>query len=236
MPADLVPHEAIPALAASVTPEMVKVLRRIQREGFIVNNADLDPQTSAILHQLAERGLVDPGYAGSTHEPPYMWVSNGNGSRVLSYKTGIRAGPHYEILSPELADWLERQGAELWWTVDGDPLLTGKLTFPCPADELAAALRAINRPLLVQAKMGDEGAVGQSIEANKLDEVVGRLADTIHPIGQAQPVPWGGDRLFYLCWKGAPHEWLLTEDSETAEQMRAIEKATATDIARVKKE
>ena len=32
----------------------------------------------------------------------------------------IQAGRHYEIPSPELAKWLEEQGAENWWTVDGD--------------------------------------------------------------------------------------------------------------------
>jgi hypothetical protein len=236
MPADLVPHEAIPALAAGVTMEMLKVLRRIQHEGVILNSADLDQQTAAGLQKLAERGLVDPVYDGPTDRPPYMWVSNGNGSRVLSYKTGIRSGPYYEIPSTELAAWLEQQGIERWWNVDGDSLLTGSLTFPCPGDELAETLRAINRPLLIQAKKDDTGAVGQLIGADKLNEVVAYLADTIHVIGPAQAPPWGSDRLLYLCWKGSPDEWLLIEDSETTEQMRAEERATTTEIARVKKE
>jgi hypothetical protein len=46
----------------------------------------------------------------------------------------------------------------------------------------------------------------------------------------------GGDRLLYLCWKGTPNEWLLTEDSETAKEMQVHERATAVDAARVNKE
>ena len=192
--------------------------------------------TATILRQLTDLGLVDPGYEGDQVERPYLWVSNGNGSRVLSYKTGIRSVPHYEVSSTALAAWLERQGAERWWNVDGDPLLTGRLTFPCPADELAADLRKIDRPLLVQARMGDAAATGRSIGADEIDDVVGNLADSIHLIRSGQAPPWGGDRLFYLCWKGSPHEWMLTEDSETSEQMRGDDRATARETVRVEKE
>ncbi len=93
MPADLVPHEAIPALAGKVTPEMLQILQRIQREGFILNGDDVDQPTVATLRALADLGLVDTGYEGHPGDKPYMWLSNGNGSRVLSYKTGIRSGP-----------------------------------------------------------------------------------------------------------------------------------------------
>ena len=71
--------------------------------------------------------------------------------------SSIQEGPHYEIQSSELAAWLEQQGVDLWWNVDGDPLLTGRLTFPCPADELSAELRKLNRALLVQAPEGRFG-------------------------------------------------------------------------------
>src|SRR5262249_30037535 len=151
MPANLVPHAAIPDLASRVTPEMLKVLRHIQKADFIMNSGDLDPSTLGALRQLTELGIVDPGYEGDTSGSPYIWVANGNGSRVLAYKTGIRGGPHYELPSAELAAWLEERGPDRWWNVDGDPLLTGRLTFPCPARHLAAALRSIPRPLLIQA-------------------------------------------------------------------------------------
>ena len=47
--------------------------------------------------------------------------------------------PHYEIMSTELADWLDRQG-DHWWSVTGDWFLGGRISMPCPGDELAWAL------------------------------------------------------------------------------------------------
>jgi hypothetical protein len=228
MPAELVPNEAIPDLAARVnSPEMLRVLRRIQQTGSILNGSAVDQDTAAILKQLADLGLVDPGYAGPPTGPPYLWVSNGNGARVLSYLTGIRAGPHYEIPSSELAAWLEQQGEDRWWNVDGDPLLTGRMAFPCPADELAAELRKINRPLLIQAKKDDAGARGQVITKEKLHDLVDHFGENLPAFGAGQMPLWSGDRLLYLCWKGSPHEWLLVEDSETTERSKEDEAAKA---------
>jgi hypothetical protein len=234
MPADLVPHAAIPDLAARVSPEMLEVLRRIQKAEFIMNGEDVDARTMEALGRLADLGLVDPGYAGDERGSPYMWVSNANGSRVLGYRTGIRGGPYYEVPSVELAVWLEGQGRDRWWNVDGDPLLTGRLTFPCPGAHLAAELKKINRPLLVQARKGDAGARGQTIDAAKVGDVVGLLAENVHTTGQAPP--WANDRILHLCWKGSPHDWLLEEDSEATAQMQVEERAHGRDHAQVKKE
>jgi hypothetical protein len=224
MPAVLVPHAEIPDLAARVTPEMLKVLRRIQQADFILNGDTLDRETAALLEQLTQLGLVDPGYEGDPSGPPSIWVGNANGSRVLAYRTGIRGGPHYEIPAKELAAWIEDQGAHRWWNVDGDPLLTGRLTFPSVAPTLAAELRKIGRHLLVQAKKDDTAAAGQLIGKEKLDAVTERFADNLHPIEGEEMPPWSQDRVLYLCWKGSIHEWLLAEDSETTELMRAEEK------------
>ena len=132
--------------------------------------------------------------------------------------------------------WLEDQGKDRWWNVDGDPLLTGRLTFPCPASDLAAELRKIDRPLLVQAKKDDKDAKGQPVGEAKLDELVVHFSENLHdPRGGEMP-PWGGDRLFYLRWKGAPDEWLLEEDSETTEQMLSEERGQGSDAASVKRE
>lgn len=219
MPADLVPNAEIPELAGKVSPKMLEVLRRVQKSSYILNNTTLDRDTVAILGDLGKLGLVDIGYEGDRRDQPYMWLSNGNGARVLGFKTGIRGGPHYELSAGSLAAWIEAQGADRWWTVDGDPLLTGRLTFPCPGDELAAEFRKINRNLLVQAKKDDTAADGRGIEQEGLDALVGRLGDSISTTGNQPPPPSARDRILYLCWKGASDEWLLAEDSETSKQM-----------------
>ena len=221
MPAKLVPHAAIPDLAGRVSrPEVVKALQRIKKAGFILNDEGVDEETASVLRELTELGLVDPAYEGDTSRPPSMWVSNGNGSRVVEYLTGIRAGPFYEIPATELAAWLEEQGQDRWWNVDGDALLTGRMSFPCPARDLAEELRKIGRPLLLQGKRGDRTARGQLIGKAQLNGVVGHFADDLHVSGQGQLPPWSGDRLLYLCWKERPDAWLLVEDSETTEQFK----------------
>jgi hypothetical protein len=131
----------------------------------------------------------------------------------------IIQGPHYEIPARELAQWLEEHGGPSWWSVDGDPLLTGRLSFPCPVDELAAELRAIGKPLLIQAPAGDGNAPGKILTADEFNNVVSSLQDNVPNAGSC-PV-WGNDRILSLCWKGLPHEWLLLEDSVTAKQIEA---------------
>jgi hypothetical protein len=128
----------------------------------------------------------------------------------------IQSGPHYEIPSTELADWLEQQGADHWWMVDGDPLLTGRIPFPCPGDELSAELRKLNRSLLVQAPKGDTAAHGQPIDVAKLDSLASDYRG--NPLSARSSPERINDRFFYLCWKGSPYEWLLAEDSLTAKQ------------------
>jgi hypothetical protein len=236
MPADLVPNAAIPDLAARAnSPEMLAVLRRIQRAGFITNSRSLDHQTFDILQELATLGLVDQGDDTDTSGPSSLWTSNGNGLRVLNYLASIPVGPHYEIPSSELAAWLEEQGKDRWWNVDGDPLLTGRLTFPCPASDLAAELRKVNRPLLVQAKKEDTEAKGQPVAKSKLDQLVGHFAENLHVIREGELPPWSQDRLLYLRWQGSPQEWLLEEDSETTEQMVPEDQGRGGKAAEVKR-
>lgn len=122
----------------------------------------------------------------------------------------IRDKPHYEVPVSALAKWIERQGADRWWSVDGDPVLTGLIPFPCPGDDLAVEFRRIDRPLLVFDKSGNPKAVGQVIGEAKLDELVDRLGDDITT----------ANRLLYLSWKGSDGDWLLVEDRETTERTR----------------
>jgi hypothetical protein len=39
--------------------------------------------------------------------------------------------PYFRLPARELAAWIEQQGADTWWNVDGDSILTGRLSFPC---------------------------------------------------------------------------------------------------------
>ncbi len=131
----------------------------------------------------------------------------------------LRDEPHYRISSSELAAWLEAQGTERWWSVDGDPLLAGRLSFPCPADELADELRRINRTLLVRDLRKPRSGRGEQIVAHDLDGLATRLGDNVRT--NSTPPPWASDRLFWLCWEDRGDEWLLAEDEETTERSRA---------------
>lgn len=124
----------------------------------------------------------------------------------------ISKGPYFEIAAAELAAWLEAQGIDRWWNVDGDPLLTSRLSFPCPGDELAADVRTINRPLLIQARKDDASAKGQRIDRTNIDELTAFL------VGNSLDLR---DRVLCLCWKPSTISWLLIEDSDTTESNSA---------------
>jgi hypothetical protein len=215
---------------------MLEVLAYLQKAGFIQNSSELGPEIVEVLDHLANVGLVDPGYEGDVAQGrPSLWVRNGNGSRVLGYRTGIRSEPHYEIVSADLAVWLEEQGSDRWWNVDGDPLLTGRMTFPCPAHRLAAELRRINRPLFVRASKDDSEARGQPVGKGKLDQVVTSVSRKWFQVGPGLlPTP-PADRALRLCWTDSLFEWTLCEDSRMT-QMIAREEARARETAQVKKE
>jgi hypothetical protein len=125
----------------------------------------------------------------------------------------VAYGPHFELPSPELAKWLEQQGADSWWTVDGDPVLSGRLSFPCPGDELAEELRSINQPLLLAAKDDKVNPKGEVISASDLDRLVG-YTDGLPGFEEKNGER---ERWFFLCWKGA-EDWFLQEDRLTPRQ------------------
>ena len=97
----------------------------------------------------------------------------------------LRDEPHFKVAATQLADWLLKQGDDRWWSVDGDALLTGRLSFPAPGDELAAELRRIDRTLLVQDRRKEPTGQGQAITANDLDGLATRLGDNIEKGGPA---------------------------------------------------
>ena len=106
--------------------------------------------------------------------------------------------PHYTVTAQTLADWLESQ-PEKWWSVDGDPLLTSTVDFPCPSDELAPEIRRVGKNLLLQDKDPASQAHGELIPGNQLDS----LADT--SIRSRR-------RIFRLSWADSDVGWLLLED------------------------
>jgi hypothetical protein len=124
----------------------------------------------------------------------------------------LRDEPHYQIASSELADWLERQGTDIWWSVDGDPSLIWRISFSCPADVLAAELRRINRPLLVRDRSNAPTARGQQITAQELDTLVSRLGDDVQMTVPDPRPAWMDERELYLAWPDRGDEWMLIED------------------------
>ncbi len=73
MPADLMPKEAIAGIAAKgMAAELLRMLQRVGRERFIFNDVELDGKERAALEELADLGLVDPGYEGPPTEKPAM--------------------------------------------------------------------------------------------------------------------------------------------------------------------
>lgn len=134
-------------------------------------------------------------------------------------RMSLADSPHYELPSTELAAWIEQQGDDTWWCVDGDPDLTSLIPMPCRGEDLARELRHLNRLLLVQATPVAPDAAGQLIARDRLDMLVVRRGAGIHLKGPHRP--WMDNRELYLCWKGSAEEWLLCEDRETTEAERA---------------
>ena len=74
--------------------------------------------------------------------------------------------PRYEVSAEELAKWVEIQEDDCYWSVDSDPLLSHSVSFPCPGDELATALRKIGKPLLVFDTCGEAEGKGEIVKAD----------------------------------------------------------------------
>ena len=110
----------------------------------------------------------------------------------------VKEKPHYTLPAATLAQWIESQ-RDKWWFVDGDPLLTSIVDFPCPGDELAPAIRRIGKNLLLRDTRSDSRAKGEIVEANKLDEISDRNNKR-------------RKRMFLLSWVDSDVDWLLIED------------------------
>jgi hypothetical protein len=110
----------------------------------------------------------------------------------------MKAEPHYTLPAAALAEWIESQ-PDKWWAVDGDPLLTSVVDFPCPSDELVPVIRKEGKDLLVRDKTPGSTAHGESIGADKLTG----LADFTKR----------RHRMFLiLAWGDSDDGWVLRED------------------------
>jgi hypothetical protein len=118
--------------------------------------------------------------------------------------------PHAEVPASVLADWVEQQGLDRWWFVDDDPLLCDLMWLPGPGDELAKQLRRVGRPLLVGLPVGPAEVREPVRTAEELAPWVQRSRRYAYP-------KLYSERLLHLKWKDRPEEWLLVEDSPTAE-------------------
>ena len=110
----------------------------------------------------------------------------------------------FVISSQELADWLESQ-PDCWWVAGPDDLLVSKANFPCPSDELAAALRQVNKNIVIHTDKTIGIEDGRQISGRELP----LLADTQNR---------HQNRDFLASWEGSDKEWLLTEDKWAAEE------------------
>lgn len=127
----------------------------------------------------------------------------------------VKDKPHFEVASRDLAEWLMRQGPDLWWSVDGDPRLMRSLALPAPASELAEILTRVDKPLLIADPKNRPDSQGQMIGVERIDDVVQRFADELGD--QTSKTPWLEDRVALMCWKDRGDNWLLIEDGETTE-------------------
>jgi len=122
----------------------------------------------------------------------------------------VKNRPRYVMSAAQLANWLHAQGPDAWWTVDGDPILTGRVSFPSTGPEVAEVLvRLKKRLLFVDLDDPEIPVEGREISAIELDRHVRRAE--------------GGERVLQFSWEDDPEtDWLLIEDLETAQYSKQL--------------
>ena len=110
--------------------------------------------------------------------------------------------PYYTIGAADLAQWLAQQ-PNCWWNVDGDPVLTSLVDFPCPSGEIAEAVGKLERTARVFDPREDAHPNGEPIDPKQLNE----LANTENN---------SHARTFLLRWESGEVQWLLAEDPDAA--------------------
>jgi hypothetical protein len=114
------------------------------------------------------------------------------------------------LSTQELGDWLDRQGPDRWWLIDGDPLLTSLVSFPCTGDEIAIVLRKINKSLFLLPRDAADPSELTSLTIDDIDRFA--FLD-----------PFRNERMFRFRWDSTPpgQEWMLLEDKKSAELARS---------------
>ena len=110
----------------------------------------------------------------------------------------VRDKPYYTLPAATLAAWIESQ-PDQWWSVDGDPVLTGEIDTPCPGDELAPVLRKVGKDLLLYDKTPGSKAHGEFVDPSRLAD----LGDTNNRRRR---------RYYLLNWADSDEDWLRIED------------------------
>lgn len=110
----------------------------------------------------------------------------------------IQERPHVSLSSDELADWLASR-PDIWWFIDGDPILIHKLYTPAPGDELAEAVRTVGKRVLIFDRTEGSTARGEPITADRLEQLADRDNNR-------------QERVFLCCWEDSEWQWLLAED------------------------
>jgi len=110
-----------------------------------------------------------------------------------------------------LADWLEDQGPDLWWTVDGDDYLLGTITLPTTAHLLAARFREVKKTLIVLDPLNRWSG---PIEPENFD--LNLIADSDNATQE---------RVLCMRWDDEryPAEWLLCEDKFTPKMIKELD-------------
>ena len=111
--------------------------------------------------------------------------------------TKVNALPYYSLRAEDLANWLDAE-PETWWIVDGDPLLTSLIDFPCPEEELSMELHRVNKSLRLFDPRTDSSAHGQPLDLNELEGIADRDNNS-------------KARTYLLSWEDNDLQWLLSE-------------------------
>ncbi len=114
----------------------------------------------------------------------------------------MSAERYHQVSLRELSAWLGTH-PDSWWRVDGDPILMGRVSFPCPTEKLAAALDRRGGTAFVwdaESKVPGPGISSEDLERLATDPEDGRILQ--------------------LRWTANDSDWLLLEEPEIAEFTR----------------